>query len=121
MANKNKSLLKDIFISVPITLIYLLFINKLIEVFTENMMAEERFKRHIIYSFVIGIIAIVIGIYIFGNTGLKNRPVKFALILGSILLILYSLYNNWQSLLTDSKLLIIGGLFAITVAISYFI
>jgi hypothetical protein len=121
MVNKNKSLLKDIFISVPITLIYLLFINKLLELFTENMMAEERFKRHIIYSFIIGIVSIVIGIYIFGNTGLRNRSVKFAFILGSILLILYSLYNNWGSLQTDSKLLIIGSVFALTIAISYVI
>ena len=116
----STSLVKDCVIAIPITVLYLLFVNKIIEVLTENKLAEERIKKNIIYSFVIGLLGIVIGIYIFGRTQVKNRPVKISLVFGSLVLIIYSLYNNWNSLQSDSKLFIIGAIFMALIAISYF-
>jgi uncharacterized membrane protein YeaQ/YmgE (transglycosylase-associated protein family) len=121
MVSKTKSLMKDSLIAIPITCIYLLFVHRVIELLTENLLADEKFKKNIILSFVIGIVGILLGIYVFGKTKVANRSVKFALVLGSIIMIIYSLYNNWEHLQSDSKLFIIGGVFALTIGTSYFI
>ncbi len=114
------SLFKDGLIAIPICILYLLFVNRILDIFTENITAEERIKKHIIMSFVIGIVSIIIGIYIFGSKKLKNNSVRFALIIGAIILIGNSMYNNWDSLDHDAKLFIIGTFFVLGVGLSYF-
>jgi undecaprenyl pyrophosphate phosphatase UppP len=113
-------LFKDILISVPILILYLLFVHRILEIFTENTKAEDRIKKYIIMSFVIGIVSILIGIYIFGSKKLNNRPVKFGFIFGALILVINSLYNNWENLEKDVKLFIIGGVFVLGIALSYF-
>ena len=119
MGKKSTKLFKDVLIAVPITIIYLLFINKIIDTLTHDMVAEERIKRTILISLIIGIVAIVIGIYVFGSSKLYNRPVKFSLVGGSTLLILYTLYYNWAHLQGDAKLFMLGGLFVVSIIWSY--
>jgi hypothetical protein len=117
--SKSKSLLKDSFIAIPISLIYIYFVHRIIELLTENSMLEEKTKKHIIYSFVIGICGILIGIYIFGRSKISNRPVKFALVASSFLLMCYSLYSNWELLKSDTKLIIVGIFLVAVISASY--
>ena len=117
--SKSRSLLKDSLIAIPISLIYIYFVHRIIELLTENSMAEAKTKKHIIYSFVIGICGILIGIYIFGRSKIANRPVKFALVSSSFLLMCYSLYSNWELLLSDTKLIIVGIFLVAVISASY--
>jgi hypothetical protein len=114
------SLFKDGIIAIPICILYLLFVNRVIDIFTENIKAEERIKKHIIITFIIGIVSILIAIYVFGNKKIKNRAVKFGLIIGAFILIINSLYNNWDNLEHDAKLFIIGAVFVLGIGLSYF-
>jgi hypothetical protein len=117
--SKSRSLLKDSLISIPISIIYIYFVHRIIELLTENSMAEAKTKKHIIYSFIIGICGILIGIYIFGRSKIANRPVKFALVLSSFLLMIYSLYSNWELLQSDTKLIIVGIFLVAVISASY--
>jgi hypothetical protein len=114
------NLFMDGIIAIPICILYLLFIYRVLDILTENIKAEERIKKYISISFVIGIVTILIAIYVFGNKKIKNRSVKFGLIVGALFLITNSLYNNWDNLQQDTKLFIFGGLFAFGIALSYF-
>jgi hypothetical protein len=109
----------DLIISIPICILYLLFIYRVLDILTDNIKAEERIKKYIIMSFVIAIVTILIAIYIFGNKKIKNRSVKFGLLIGSVFLIINSLYNNWDNLQQDTKLFIFGGMFAAGIALTY--
>ena len=113
-------LFMDGIIAIPICILYLLFIYRVLDILTENIKAEERIKKYIVMSFVISIVTILIAIYVFGNKKIKNRSVKLGLIVGALFLIINSLYNNWDNLQQDTKLLIFGGLFAFGIALSYF-
>jgi hypothetical protein len=116
----STSLFKDILVAIPVTILYLLFVHRMTELLTENIKAEERIKKHIIISFIIGIVSILIAIYIFGSKHIKNRAVKIGLIIGALLTIINSLYNNWESLEQDIKLFIVGGLFVGLITLTYF-
>lgn len=114
------NLFMDGIIAIPICILYLLFVYRVLDILTENIKAEERIKKYIVMSFVISIVTILIAIYVFGNKKIKNRSVKFGLIIGALFLIINSLYNNWDNLQQDTKLFIFGGLFAFGIALSYF-
>ena len=113
-------LFMDGIIAIPICVLYLLFIYRVLDILTENIKAEERIKKYIVMSFVISIVTILIAVYVFGNKKIKNRSVKFGLIIGALFLIINSLYNNWDNLQQDTKLFIFGGLFILGIASSYF-
>ena len=114
------NLFMDGIIAIPICILYLLFIYRVLDVLTENIKAEERIKKYIVMSFVISIVTILIAVYVFGNKKIKNRSVKFGLIIGAIFLIINSLYNNWNNLQQDAKLFIFGGLFIFGISLTYF-
>lgn len=114
------NLFMDCIIAIPICLLYLLFIYHILDILTENIKADERIKKYIVMSFVISIVTILIAIYVFGNKKIKNRSVKYGLIVGAVFLIINSLYNNWNNLKQDTKVFIFGGLFASGIMLTYF-
>ena len=115
----KKSLVFDSLMSLPILLLYLLFINKLIEILVSTLDAKDKIKKHLLYSFVIGVCGIVLAIYIFDNSGIKNRSVKIALSIGSAIIIINSFIINWDQLDQDVKLFMLGGILVLTVLFTY--
>jgi len=117
---KGKNLGLDLLIAIPITFIYLLFIYKLIEILTIKDKPESKVKKTLILAFIFGIISLVLGYYVFGKSGVKNRPVKISLIIGAIILIFQSLITNWDKLQHDVRLMFIGIVLAVLIFASYF-
>lgn len=118
---KGKKLAIDLLIAIPITLLFLLFIYKLIETLTLKNKPDDKVKKTLILAFIFGIISLALGFYVFGKSGLKNRPIKFGLIVGSLILIFQSLITNWDKLQHDVRLLFIGIVFGMTIFASYFL
>ena len=72
-----------------------------------------------ILAFIFGIVALALGYYVFGKSGIKNRPVKIGLIVGAVILIFQSLITNWDKLQHDVRLMFIGIVFALAIFVSY--
>ena len=118
----NKSFLKDFLMSIPIFLFYILFIKKLSESLTTSLVVEERNRKTLVISFVSAIIGIILALYVFNRDNqFENRSIKYALIIGSIYLMVNSLLFNWDNIQSDSKLFMIGIVLAILIISSYFI
>jgi hypothetical protein len=118
---KGKKLAIDILISIPIIFLYLLFIYKLIEMLTLKSKPDDKIKKTIILAFIFGLVSLAIGYYVFGKSGLKNRPMKISLIIGSLILIGHTLIYNWDKLQHDVRLIIIGITLGVGVVATYFL
>ena len=118
---KGKKLAIDLLISIPIIILFLLFIYKLIEILTMKEKPDDKVKKTLILAFIFGILSLAIGFYVFGKSGLKNRPVKFGLIVGSLILLFQTLITNWDKLQHDIRLMFIGVVLGLTIFVSYFI
>ena len=116
---KGKNLAVDLLISIPIIFLFLLFIYKLIEILTLKDKPDDKIKKTLILAFIFGIIALALGYYVFGKSGIKNRPVKIGLIVGAVILIFQSLITNWDKLQHDVRLMFIGIVFALAIFVSY--
>lgn len=111
----------DIFLSVPIGITYYFFINKLMILSTNNMPYAERFQRSLIFIFVVGLISLILAFTLFKNNDFfKNRPIRFGLILGSSLLIFYSIISNWGKMDDTTKIIIFSILLFVLIWYSYY-
>ena len=106
---KSKSVILNVLLAIPIGLLFILFVNKLIEILTHDTVAEARIKKNLIIAFIIGIIGILIAWFIFYKSKVKNIGVMLGLMLGSIYLMINSLILNWDKLSNDTKLFMIGA------------
>ena len=108
-----------ILLSIPIAIIYNLFISKLAEMMTKNDVLSDKIQKNIIIEIIAGIAAIVLAYTIFNKTKLKNTIVKYGLLLGGIILLIYSMVCNWDSVADVTKLCVIGGALLFIVLYSY--
>ena len=115
----NKKLVRDILISIPISILYVFFIQKLIELLNKDLIYEEKIKRTIAISFVAVIVGFVIAFKIFNYKKSYNRIAKYSLILGSSFIFLNSILYQWPQLANDTKLIIIGISLVCALALSY--
>ena len=116
---KAKSVVLNILLAVPIAALFILFVNKLIEILTHDTIAEARIKKNLIIAFIIGIIGILVAWFIFYKSKVKNLGVMLGLMLGSLYLMVNSLLLNWDKLSNDTKLFMIGTVLVALIVISY--
>jgi hypothetical protein len=94
-------------LSIPISVIYSMVVITIGDIFNENNSYNEKIKNNLIIGIIGGIIALVIGAYLFAkNTSYENNIVKYGFYGGGIILLFYSIVYNWNSLGNDSKCLI---------------
>lgn len=117
----NKKLVKDILISIPVGILYVYFINKVNEMLIhEEDDFNDKIKKTIVFSFIAAICGYVLAIYVFNEKkSLANRMVKYALTLGSTIIIINTLSNNWELLEKDTKTFMVGGFLLAIILISY--
>lgn len=115
----NKTLVRDILIAVPIGILYILFINKLNQIITNDLEYAEKIKKSIMINFVASIVGFILAYKVFGNEKLYNRIIKYALIFGSTLIFINAILYNWPELETDTKAIIFGITLVISILITY--
>ncbi len=120
MSNKsNKKRVRDLLISVPISLLYVFFINKIIQVLTSESEFEEKIKKKISISFVAIIVGYVLAIKVFSHGKMKNRIIKYSLMIGTTLILINSVVYNWPQLKNDTKTFVVGALLLLFFIYSY--
>jgi hypothetical protein len=115
----NKKIVRDILLSIPFGLLYIFFINKIIELLTSETIYEEKIKKMISISFIIIIIGFILAFKVFSSGKLKNRIIKYTLIFGNSIILLNSIIYHWPQLNTDTKALMIGILLILLFVVSY--
>ncbi len=120
MSNKsNKKRVRDLLISIPISLLYVFFINKIIQVLTSESEFEEKIKKKISISFVAIIVGYVLAIKVFSHGKMKNRIIKYSLMIGTTLILINSVVYNWPQLKNDTKTFVVGALLLLFFMYSY--
>jgi hypothetical protein len=115
----NKKLVRDVLISIPLGLLYVFFINKIIEILTSNTIYEEKNKKIIAISFICVIIGYILTFKVFSNGKLKNRIVKYSLNIGTTIILINSIVYHWPELNNDTKTFMTGGLLMLIFILSY--
>lgn len=115
----NKKIIRDILLSIPLGLLYVFFINKILELLTSETVYEEKIKKTISISFIIIIVGYILAFKIFSSGKLKNRIIKYILIFGNTIILINSIIYHWPKLGTDTKALMVGILLLISFIISY--
>ena len=111
----------DIFLSIPIGILYYFFINKLTNVTTGNLPYAERFQKSLIFTFVLGLLGLILAFTLFKNNDFfKNRSLRFGLVLGSSLLMFYSIISNWGKMDESTKIIIFSILLGLLIWFSYY-
>ncbi len=120
MASKsNKKRVRDLLISIPIGLLYVFFINKIIQVLTSESEFDEKIKKKISISFVAIIVGYVLAIKVFSHGKVKNRIIKYSLMIGTTLILINTILYNWPQLKNDTKTFVIGALLLLFFVYSY--
>lgn len=100
----------DIILYVSIALMYNLFVHNLASVSYKDLQYEEKHQNTIVMLVLFGGIGILISkIMDDKNKKYKNSFVSKGLYYGGILLILTSLFANWESIAEELKLFVVAG------------
>lgn len=115
----NKKLVRDILISIPLGLLYVFFVNKIIELLTSDTVYEEKIKKIIAISFIIIIIGYILAFKMFSKGKLKNRIIKYSLVIGTTIILANSILYHWTELKSDTKAFMAGGLLLLIFGLTY--
>ncbi len=115
----SKKIVRDILLSIPIGILYIFFINKLIEIFNKELLCEDKIKRTIAISFIAIIVGYTLAFKLFSYKKTYNRIAKYSLILGSTIIFINSIIYQWPELETDTKLFITGISLITAIGLSY--
>lgn len=100
-------------ITVILSILYILFINKLAIILTNyddnESDNEEAIKKYTIIIYIISIIGIVISLIFFQNNNNNgNIIIKWSMRIGGIILLIYLITNYWNYLDEYSKLILLS-------------
>ncbi len=110
-----------------VDLIYILLIAGLYDVLVynyaehiyEDLEYDEKMENILFLIFIIGLVTIVALFLYFPKSSYYNSSVSRGLFLGSVGLIAYTTFGNWQNISSTIKLLIIAISLAVVMWLSY--
>lgn len=99
----------EIIISFIFAIIYVIFIHKTADVIFTNMNSNDKYQYSLILFISVGIAGIVLAETVFTNNNiLKNIIIKYGLIIGGIILLLYPTLTYWNKMTNQTKLIVAG-------------
>jgi hypothetical protein len=102
------TLLGDAIISVPLGILYDIFCQKLSDIVFASYGPEEKYQNSLTLMFLLGILGIIIAQTLITKNGYKYRVTRQGLVIGGIILIIYSSLINWDKMTDYTKLFVIG-------------
>ena len=110
----------DIILYVSIAIMYNLFVHNLASISYKDLQYEEKHQNTVVMLVLFGGIGILISkIMDDKNKKYKNSFVSKGLYYGGILLILTSLFANWESIAEEMKLFVVAGVFGCLIWYGY--
>lgn len=108
-----------IILSIPIGIIYNLIVSKIGNMMTLNSSYKDKIKKNLIVEIIGGIVALALAYFVFSSNLFNNKIVKWGLIFGGFLLLIYSLVYNWDEIDDFVKLFLFFSAFTGTIIYSY--
>src|SRR5579871_3499905 len=103
------TLFNDLFCAIPLGVIYNLFIYKLSDVLFGETETKEKTQKTLSLLFFAGITALILAQIIFTKSEkYKNKTIQHGLIIGGLILIIYSTFTNWDKMTNETKLIIMA-------------
>ncbi|ATZ80341.1 hypothetical protein BMW23_0283 [Bodo saltans virus] len=109
----------SLLLSIPIAIIYNVVVSKITELATKDIIMKDKLQTVIIIDIISAIVAIALAYLFFENGKLKNKIIKYGLILGGLILITYTFICNWNNIDDTAKLLTLGGIMLYIMIYSY--
>ena len=106
--------LLNITVSTSIAILYNLFVHHMASIMFKDNTYEDKINKSVIFILIAGVMGVVMAKLLFEEsvdktkTKVKQSVIGSGLWLGGILLIITSIFVNWQTLSDDIKLLMIG-------------
>ena len=111
---------KDIVFSLLFSFMYVITVNKSLNVYLSDLTYSDRFQQSTLIIFMIALLSLTLAYTIFdSNENYKNNIIKMGLIFGAIWIMFHSLFINWDIISEQIKLLVVGVLFALIIWFSY--
>jgi uncharacterized membrane protein len=111
-------MLKEYLFAIPIGIIYSILANNISNYLFEDY--ENKFQMVMIGIFLFSLLGISLALTIFTrDRRFKNNSIRNGLLFGSIILLLSSMYVNWDNLDSSTRTIIFGMLFFILLYFSY--
>lgn len=105
---------------VAIAIIYNIFIHHLTSLLYRNHPFKDKFSNTLTTLFVAGVAGVVIGkVFLEDQEKYKNSPVSRGLYAGGILLIITSLFVNWENMGEELRLIMMGLVLGALIWFSY--
>lgn len=112
--------IKNIIIGVPIGVIYFILSSMIGEVIYKDIKIDDRQIYISIIMFISALIGLFISYYVLNkNKKYHNDSLKYGLIMGSIVLLFYTLVRNWDITSNEYKLGVFSIIFLIMLWITF--
>jgi Ca2+/Na+ antiporter len=103
-----------------IAVVYNIFIHYLTSTMFKDYAYQQKFSNTLTLLFVSGIVGVVLGkIFLPDNPKLSNVAINKGLFYGGVMLIITSLFVNWENMNHELRLIMIGSIFAVLIWLSY--
>lgn len=112
-------MLISIIYSILIAVIYSILIFSVSESFYLDMEVEPRMEKTLFMSFAISI-GTIIGLYIYlRKSKYRNWTVERGLYMGSFLMMIYTVFGNWNTMSNQGKIMILALSLVVIICLSY--
>lgn len=112
-------MLLSIIYSILIAVLFDALIFSFSESFYLDLELEQKIEKSLFISFVISI-GTLIGLYTcFRKTKYRNWTIERGLYMGSIAMIIYTIFGNWNTMSNNGKMMILAVSFAVLICLSY--
>lgn len=114
------SIIKDTVLALFFGVVYYFLIDKLVYTIVENTFESNKYQKILITVFVIGLVGLLLSLSILQkNRYFGNRPVRYGLMLGSAMLIFYSIISNWSKIDDYTKIIVFAIVLTSIIWFSY--
>lgn len=106
----------DLSVYITIAICYNLVIHQLTTIIYKDLPYDEKYNKGLTFIFIAGILGIVVSrLIIKNNANKRDQVISTGLALGGLLLILTSIFVNWNEMTEDIKLYLTAGTFCILI------
>lgn len=104
----------DVIFAIPIGILYNMLIHKICDTFNNELSYNEKMQKNLIIIFGGSLLAFFIAYF-----NKKNKPLKYGLYLGALLLFAHSVIYNWYIMYNDTKIIVMSMCFLLLIWYTY--
>jgi hypothetical protein len=109
----------SLLLTIPIAIIYNIVVSQAAELATKDIIMKDKIQKVIIIDIIGAIVAFALAYLFFESGKLKNKIIKYGLMLGGLILAGYTILCNWYNIDDTTKIMALGGILLYIMIYSY--